>query len=302
MSVLTVGESLGLLDPPAPGPLRLGMPLTLRFAGAESNMAIALARLGVGVRWISRVGEDPIGALILNALAREGVDTRYAIVQPGRTGMFIKWREDGRTSVLYHRRGSAACDLCPGDVPEQALDGVRIVHVTGITMAISQSAAELVLDLVARAKRRGITVVFDPNFRPALPDKPAAAAARTLPALASADWYLCGLEEGNLLWGTGTAAELAQAIPIPSVIRLGAGGALVGGERIPPAATLHVTDEVGAGDAFAAGFIFGLLRGWPPPACVRAANLLAGRALLGTGDWETLPLLGEVEAELEALA
>lgn len=302
MSVLTVGETLGLLDPAEPGPLRLGMTLTLRFAGAESNMAIALARLGVAVRWVSRVGEDPIGALILAAMEREEVDTAYAIAQPGRTGVFMKWREDGRTSVLYHRRGSAACDLRPGDVPDEALDGVRVVHVTGITMAISPSAAELVLDLVERARQRGITVVFDPNFRPALPDTPAAAAARTLPALRSADWYLCGLEEGNELWGTTTAAELAQAIPIPSVIRLGAGGALVGGERIPPAATLRVTDEVGAGDAFAAGFIFGLLRGWPPPACVRAANLLAGRALLGTGDWETLPLLAEVEDELAALA
>ncbi len=186
MSVLTVGETLGLLDPAEPGPLRLGMPLTLRFAGAESNMAIALARLGVDVKWISRVGEDPIGALILEAIKREGVDTRYAVAQPGQTGVFVKWREDGRTSVLYHRRGAAACDLRPGDIPDEALDGVRVVHVTGITMAISQSAAELVLDLVGRAKRRGIVVVFDPNFRPALPDNPAAAAARTLPAARSA--------------------------------------------------------------------------------------------------------------------
>jgi 2-dehydro-3-deoxygluconokinase len=278
------------------------MPLTLRFAGAESNMAIALARLGVAVTWVSRVGEDQIGALILAALAREGVDTRYVIAEPACTGLFIKWREHDRTSVLYNRRGSAACALRPGDVPDEALDGVRVVHVTGITMAISESAAELVLDLIARAKQRGITVVFDPNFRPALPDTPAAAAARTLPAAASADWYLCGLEEGNLLWGTSTAAELAQAIPVPCVIRLGAGGALVGDKRIAPASTLRVADEVGAGDAFAAGFIFGLLRGWPPPACVRAANVLAGRALLGTGDWETLPRLSEIATELGASA
>jgi 2-dehydro-3-deoxygluconokinase len=301
LSVLTVGEALGLFDPAESGPLRLGMPLTLRFAGAESNVAIALARLRVPVSWISRVGEDPIGALIVAAMAREGVDTSYVVTQPGRTGVFMKWREDGRTRVLYHRRGSAACDLRPADIPDAALEGVRVVHVTGITMAISDSAAELVVDLVARAKRRGIIVVFDPNFRPALPDTAAAAAARALPVLEHADWYLCGLEEGNVLWGTSTAAELAEAIPVPSVIRLGADGALVGGERVAPTAELRVIDEVGAGDAFAAGFEFGLLRGFAPPTCVRAANLLAGRALLGTGDWETLPRLDEVEAEIAAL-
>lgn len=302
MSVLTVGETMGLLDPAEAGPLRLGMPLTLRFAGAESNVAIALARLGVAVTWISRLGEDPIGGLIVSALQREGVDTRFVARQPGRTGLFLKWRESGRSRVLYHRAGSAACALRPQDVPDSALEGVRLVHLTGITMAISESAAELVLDLARRARRRGITVVFDPNFRPALPDSATAAAARQLAVLESVDWYLCGLEEGNALWGTASAAELAAAIPANSVIRLGADGALVGGERIAPVAALSVVDEVGAGDAFAAGFEFGLLREWEPPACVRAANLLAGRALLGTGDWETLPVLAEVERELAELA
>jgi 2-dehydro-3-deoxygluconokinase len=298
VSVLTVGETLGLLDPGEAGPLRLGMPLTLRFAGAESNVAIGLARLGVPARWISRLGEDPIGDLILAALEREGVDTSFVLRQPGRTGIFLKWREHGRTSVLYHRAGSAACSLGPADVPDDALEGVRLVHLSGITMALSDSAAELVLDLAARAKARRIPVVFDPNFRPALPDTPVAAAARHLPLLESVDWYLCGLEEGNLLWGTDSAPDLADAIPVASVIRLGAGGALVGGQQIQPPAVIDVVDEVGAGDAFAAGFIFGLLRGWEPRTCVRAANLLAARALTGSGDWETLPLLGEVAEAL----
>jgi 2-dehydro-3-deoxygluconokinase len=301
VSVLTVGETLGLIDPGEAGPLRLGMPLTLRIAGAESNVAIALARLGVAVRWISRLGEDPIGDVILAALESERVDTRFVARQPGRTGMFIKWREDGRTSVTYHRAGSAACSLSPADVPDEALEGVRLVHLSGITMALSEGAAELVLDLAARARARGIAVVFDPNFRPALPDTPAEAAARQRPVLESVDWYLCGLEEGNLLWGTSNATELAKAIPVASVIRLGANGALVGGREIRPAAVIEVVDEVGAGDAFAAGFIFGLLRGWDPAACVRAANLLAGRALSGTGDWETLPHLAEVSDALGAL-
>ena len=145
------------------------MPLTLRFAGAESNFAIALARLGIDVAWISRLGRDPFGDLILAAVAGEGVETRWVLRDDAPTGLFCKWRAGGRSHVTYRRAGSAASRLQVGDVPDEALDGVRVVHLTGITMAISESARELVLDVARRAKERGATVVFDPNFRPALP-------------------------------------------------------------------------------------------------------------------------------------
>src|SRR5262249_41966717 len=108
-------------------------------------------------------------------------------------------------------------------------------------------------------------------------------------------------EEGTGLWGTTSEAELARAIPVKSVIRLGDRGALVDGQLLPPPRAVDVVDEVGAGDAFAAGFAFGLLRGWPPATCVRAANLLAAHALVRTGDWETLPRLDDIRDELAGL-
>jgi 2-dehydro-3-deoxygluconokinase len=301
VTVLTAGETMGLLDPAEEGPLRLGMSMTLRFAGAESNFAIALARLGVPVRWISRVGRDALGALIVSALEGEGVDIGFVGSHEGRTGAFVKWRESGRSRVAYYRAGSAASALCPADAPDATLEGVRLVHLTGITMALSDSARALVLDLARRAKDRGLTVVFDPNFRPALPDTVEAAAERQRPLLDYVDWYLCGFDEGNGLWRTASAADLARAIPVKSVIRLGHRGAVVDGEIVPPARAVDVVDEVGAGDAFAAGFAFGLLSGWTPPICVRAANLLAAHALAGTGDWETLPRLNDVRDDLAAL-
>ena len=142
-----------------------------------------------------------------------------------------------------------------GDVPDEALEGVRIVHLTGMTMAISESARELVLDVARRAKERGATVVFDPNFRPALPDTPEAAAERQLAVLPYVDWYLCGEGEAELLWPRGE-------IPCRSVVRIGARGARVDGVEVPPPRMAAVVDEVGAGDAFAAGFVYGLLHGW----------------------------------------
>jgi 2-dehydro-3-deoxygluconokinase len=282
---------MALLDPLEDGELRLGMPLTLRFAGAESNFAIALARLGVDVVWVSRLGHDSFGDLILEAVGREGVNTRWVRRDTAPTGVFCKWRSQGRTNVTYRRTGSAASQLRVGDVPDEALEGVRVVHLTGITMAISASARELVLEVARRARERGATVVFDPNFRPALPDTPEAAAARQLAVLEHVDWYLCGDGEAQLLWPGGE-------IPVPSVIRVGERGAVVDGVEVPPPRTASVVDEVGAGDAFAAGFVYGLLHEWTPTECARAGNVIAAGALAGSGDWETLPRLDDVRADL----
>jgi 2-dehydro-3-deoxygluconokinase len=290
-SVLTLGETMALLDPQEDGGPRVGMPLTLRFAGAESNFAIALTRLGIEVTWISRLGRDPFGDMIEIGLGREGVDLRWVVRDDAPTGLYTKWRSDGETRVTYRRAGSAASQLRVGDVPDEALADVRLVHLTGITMAISESACELVVDVARRAKEHGATVLFDPNFRPALPDTPEAAAVRQRAVLPYVDWYLCGRAEADLLWA-------GEEIPIPSVIRIGERGAIVAGVEVPPPRTATVVDEVGAGDAFAAGFAYGLLRGWPTLHCVHAANVIAARALAGTGDWETLPFLAEVRTDL----
>lgn len=290
-SVLTCGETMALLDPQEDGGLRVGMPLTLRFGGAESNFAIGLTRLGVEVAWISRLGRDPFGDMIEIGLGKEGLDLRWVVRDDAPTGLYTKWRSDGETRVTYRRAGSAASQLRVGDVPDEALAGVRLVHLTGITMAISESACALVVDVARRAKEQGAIVLFDPNFRPALPDTPEAAAVRQRAVLPYVDWYLCGRAEADLLWPNGE-------IPVPSVIRVGARGAIVGGVEISPPRTAAVVDEVGAGDAFAAGFAYGLLQGWAPAQCVHAANVVAAGALAGTGDWETLPWLADISDDV----
>ena len=297
---------MALLDPIGEGELHAGTEFTLRIAGAESNFGVALARLGVAVTWISRLGSDPFGDVVHRTLSDEGFDLRYVTRDPvAPTGLFFKWRVGGRSRVLYHRKGSAASLLGAADVPTVALDGVSLVHLTGITMALSESARGLVLDLAARARERGITVLFDPNYRPPLwpgPERCAAVQSQVLPFV---DWYLCGLEEGGLLFGTDTAEDLLQALRdagVSGAVRVGEGGAVVldpnGPVVVPPPRLHEVRDEVGAGDGFAAGFAYGLLRGWGAVDCARAGNLIAGSALGGTGDWETFPRLAEIEEEL----
>ncbi len=309
--VLTAGETMVLLDPLDDGAPSMGSRFDVRVAGAETNYGIGLTRLGIGVRWVSKIGDDPFGGIIAEALGDEDIDLGYLQREPGApTGVFFKWRSAGRSHVFYYRKGSAASRLGPEDVPEGAFDGIAHVHLTGITMAISESAGELVVDLARRASQRSITVSFDPNFRPALWKSPRAALDAHLCVLPYVDWYLCGLEEGHLLFGTGTERRLVDAVEDAGagnvVVRVGERGVIVreGADlvTVAPPKLESVLDEVGAGDGFAAGFTYGLLQGWAPHRCAQAGNLIAGAALRGTGDWETLPYLGEVQSDLQAIA
>jgi 2-dehydro-3-deoxygluconokinase len=295
---------MALLDPVRDGELELGATLTLRIGGAESNFAVALARLGVGVRWISRLGADPLGQVIAQTLTREGIDLAFVRRdEAAPTATFFKWRSGGRSSVLYYRRGSAASGLTAADVPDEALEDVELVHLTGITMALAPAARELVVDLARRARERGSTVLFDPNWRPALWSSPREADAAQREVLPFVDWYLCGEEEGALLLGVGSPEATIEAVRAAgardAVVRLGVRGALLrdgdGFLVVAPEQEEQVVDEIGAGDGFAAGFAYGLLHGFAPSECARIGNLIAATTLRGTGDWETTPYLAEVE-------
>jgi len=178
------------------------------------------------------------------------------------------------------------------------------VHLTGITQALSEGARSLVQRVAEGAQRAGAAVTFDANYRAALwPDAAAARQAqeRLLPLV---DWYFCGEDEARALWGEGDPGVLTQRIRSAGargvVMRVGEQGAFVGAELVPPPRLVAVRDEVGAGDAFDAGFVYAMLRGLPPRACALVGHLVAARALRGTGDWETLPHLREVEGELAA--
>ncbi len=303
MSIVTLGETMALFDPMEDGAPRTGMSYTFRFAGAESNFAIALSRLGMQVRWISRLGEDPAGDLIIDTLATEGVDTRWVTRDPAAgTGAFMKIREGGMTRVQYFRRGSAASKLSPADVPDEALVGMRVAHLTGITLALSEGARALVGQVADRAKRRSAAVTFDANYRPALWSSAAEARKAQERVLPMVDWYFCGVDECRALWGPGEPEALGQRVRSAGargvVIRLGATGAYIDGAIVPPPRLVAVRDEIGAGDAFDAGFVFAMLLGCRPPTCVLAGHIIAATALTGTGDWETLPRLLDVQDAL----
>jgi 2-dehydro-3-deoxygluconokinase len=294
--VLTFGETMVLLDPETSGPIELDSRMQVRFAGAESNFAIGLSRLGIATEWISRLGDDSFGHMIVDTLEDEGVDVRRCTFDRTRqTGLFLKWREGPVTHRQYYRDNSAATTLDPHDV--LPLNG-EWLHLTGITMGLSGSAQRAVYEAARQAKTAGIKVSFDVNYRPAQWESPAAARNAALSVLPFADWIFCGLDEGREVFGATDTTDLHRIIvdsgASDSLIRVGTDGAWVTErgslKHVPiPDLVANVEDEIGAGDAFSAGFVFGQLNGKSPVESTVYGHRLAAKALAGTGDWETLP-------------
>lgn len=288
--VTCVGESMALVTPDPPAPLALGGPMRLDVAGAESTVACYLAMLGARAAWAGRVGDDPLGRLLLSRIGSYGVDTSLVEVDPAApTGVFFKDPGE-RTTVYYYRGGSAASRLGPGLVP--SLSG--LVHLSGITPALSPSCAALVEAVLDSAA----TVSFDVNYRPAL--WPVATAAPVLARLAArADVVFVGLDEARTLWGVAGPADVRDLLPGPAtiVVKDAANGAWCG-DTFVPAPPVEVVEPVGAGDAFAAGYLYGMLKDLPGPARLRLGHLVAGAALRVTGDVGALPPTGELMGAL----
>lgn len=295
--VVTLGETMILLRPATPGPLRHAPQFFRTFGGAETNVAIGLARLGHRVGWISRVGDDEFGRYIMAAVRGEGVDTTHLTLDPDApTGLMFKETRPGRESrVYYYRKGSAASRLGPEDLPSPYFRGARFVHLTGITPALSPTCRSAVLQALDLARQAGAAVSFDPNLRRKLWSE---TEARTvlLEIAARSDLFLPGIEEAEFLFGSGTEEELAaRALRHGAravVLKLGPRGCLVAdqsGMVQVPGFAVTVVDPVGAGDAFAAGLISGLLRGRALPEAARLGNACGALACTSYSDWEGFP-------------
>jgi 2-dehydro-3-deoxygluconokinase len=302
--VLTFGETMGLLHPDQIAPLSTARSFSLSIGGAESNVAIGLARLGVPVTWAGRVGADGLGQRIVRELRAEGV-TVAAVTDPDRpTGLMLKERRAaGRTSVMYYRKGSAGGALAPGDLAPALITAHRVLHVTGITPALSVSAMAAVRHAVGLARGCGALVSFDVNHRPKLWD--AATAAPVYRELArAADLVFAGAGEAAILVGQqADPATLARALgelgPAQVIVKLGADGceALIDGQQLTmPAIQVPVIDSVGAGDAFTAAYLAEWLAGEPAVVRLRTAVAAGAAACTTPGDWESAPSRADLVA------
>jgi 2-dehydro-3-deoxygluconokinase len=304
MDVVTFGETMVLFTPQTAGPLRFVNQFAKTIAGAESNVAIALARLGHQVSWVSRLGNDEFGLYIRNFIRGEGVDTSRVVFDDEHpTAVFFKEQQVGQeTKVYYYRKGSAASFLTPDDLDEQHLAQAKFLHVTGITPALSDSCLETTEHAVRLARKHDVTVVFDPNIRLKLWSKERAREVLNRIA-AQVDVVMPGMEEGALLTGAAAPEDISQRLLAQGakavVIKLGERGAFYSTadgqqEYVDGFPVKQVVDPIGAGDGFAAGFLSGLIRGWSYREAVRLGNRVGAFAVTVSGDVEGYPYWSQI--------
>ena len=305
LDVITAGETMVLGVPPRPGRLRHAGSLELKIGGAESNLAIALSRLGLSAGWAGYLGDDEPGQLVLDRIRAEGVDTsQVRRIERLPTGLYLREQIGTDVRVYYYRQGSAASTMQRDAFEPGYLGGAKFVHLTGITPALSEGCRAFVLWAAREAGASGARVSFDVNYRSKLwGTKEAREFAEEI--LPDVYLLLAGDEEARALWDRDDEAlvrELASLGPEEVVLKTGSAGtlALVDGEILEhPAFTVSEVDPVGAGDAFAAGYLAGHLWGLPAEERLRVANAMGALSVATLGDYEGLPDKDELRAFLQ---
>lgn len=301
LDVITIGEAMAMFVATETGDLAAVEHFMKRVAGAELNVATGLARLGLKVGWVSRVGKDSFGRFVLHSLAKEGIDAR-GVSEDSRyaTGFQMKSKVENGTDpiVEYFRKGSAASHLSPEDFRAEYFASARHLHLSGVAAALSESSYALLEQAATTMKAQGKTISFDPNLRPVLWKSEAEMVEKLNQLAFQADWVLPGIKEGMILTGQRTPEGIAdfyltrgvQAV----IIKTGGDGAwfkTAAGEQGAVAAIKvdNVVDTVGAGDGFAVGVISALLEGRTLQQAIRRGNKIGSLAIQVQGDSEGLP-------------
>ncbi len=291
--------------PARPGRLRHAPGLELKIGGAESNLAIALSRLGLSAGWISSLGDDEPGQLVLDRVRGEGVDTsQVRRIEGYPTGLYLREKVGGETRVYYYRRGAAASTMAPGAFDPHYLRGADFLHLTGITPALSEECRDFTLWAAREARENETRVSFDVNYRSKLwsPEEARSFVEEMLP---HTDLLLVGDDEARALWGREDekfVRELAAAGPREVVLKRGGEGCLgLVEERLiaQPVFDVEEVDSIGAGDAFDAGYLAGHLWGLDAEQRLRVANAMGALSVATLGDYEGLPDREELWAFLE---
>jgi 2-dehydro-3-deoxygluconokinase len=302
VDLLTLGETMVLLWPDGGGTLDDAPRYGRSCAGAESNLCIALSRLGHRTRWVSRLGDDPFGRFIHRTLTTENVDVLAPTVPDANTGVFFKERAlQGPRRVYYYRRNSAASYMDAGDISPELIGASRMIHVTGITPALSTTCRQAVLSAIELARAARVPISFDPNVRLQIWSDEDACREGLLPILREVDIVLMGHEDAAVLFPGIHEEDILNCVlalgPTTAVLKLGDRGAIGirGDERLQVEVyTVQVVDTIGAGDGFDAGFLAGTLRGLPFQECLDLGARVGAAAVAAEGDWEGYPYWDEL--------
>ena len=302
--MITIGETMAEFVSPQPGYLRYMKNYELHAAGAETNVAIGVCKLGHSASWISRLGKDELGIFIQNSVRAEGVDTTYLKRDPEHnTGVMFKQVLTGReTSMFYYRENSAAANMTPDDLKPEMFEGADVLHLSGITPVLSESCEAMIERAVELAKCAGLKLSFDPNIRRKLwKDRDYTPVIKKL--CDESNILMLGVKEAEVLYGTTDKGQIADLFFANSeakylAIKDGGNGAFVadrnGRYAIPPYPCKPV-DPTGAGDAFNAGFLCGLMEGRSIEVAGKIAAIAGAKATESYGDMEGYPTYEDMQ-------
>lgn len=296
--IITLGETMAVFSPKTTGPLRYVNDYTTLFAGAESNTAIGVQKLGRSAEWFSRIGDDELGQYILNKIRAEGVDTSHVIIDPEhRTGLMLKeFSLANETKVFYYRENSAASHMNADDISDDLIKHTKILHFTGITPILSEDCHNMTLNAMKIAKEHNVLISFDPNIRLKLWGTKDYT-HMIIDILKNVNIAMLGLDEANYLFQTRQVEDvlniLFQSEHVKYVaLKDGANGAYVANRLethfIAPY-PCNCVDPIGAGDAFNAGFLVGILDNEPLKTCGEIAGIVGALCTQTPGDIEGIP-------------
>lgn len=305
---VTIGETMISLVSNNQNPIQYGTNFSMRIAGAESNTAIGVQKLGHQAGWISRIGNDEFGHYLLRMIRAEGIDvSQVSLCSEHKTGIMFKSISMSRdTLITYYRDLSAATYMTPSDINEAYIANAKILHLSGITPILSKSCYETVQCAIEIAKSHGVKISFDPNIRLKLwRNNDYSHIIKDI--ISKSDIILMGISEANHIFHTDIIENITDTIFTHShaqhvALKDGKNGAWVanGGELlfIPPVECSSV-DSVGAGDAFNAGFLSGILDKKDLKTCGLMGGIAGAYATSTYGDIEGLLSKNEMYEILE---
>lgn len=307
LDVITIGDGMVTMNPKSKGPLRYVADFERKVGGAELNLAIGCARLGMKAGWISRLGDDEFGRYIYNFARGEGIDvTNVKLMEGFTTSVNFKeiW-EDGAGRTFYYRMNSPTLTMKAEDLPLEDIKNSRILHITGVFSAIRQNDMSVIHKAIETAKNNNVLVAFDPNIRLKLWSKEEARQCLTQ-LLPYVDIMLTGEEEAEFLLGISDLDEMIRKFTEYGIgriaIKQGSAGSVGYYEglkiNMPAVKVNTIADTVGAGDGFDAGFLLGTVRGWPLERTLTFANTVGSMVVSVSGDNEGLPYYEEVLQKL----
>jgi 2-dehydro-3-deoxygluconokinase len=312
--ILSLGEALVEFSVEGEEPLSEARRFVRGFGGDTANFAVAVSRLGGRAGYLTRLGDDEFGASLLALWANEGIDSRFVVRDPEAcTGLYFISRAGRQHRFTYYRRKSAASRMRPEGLPAEYIRQARLLHVSGISQCISESACDTVFAAMTIARQAGLTTTYDPNYRAKLCPLDRAQAV-IHQAVSMADIVFPSLEDGRALTGLESAEDIARFYldlgPSTVALKLGGEGALLavresrsnGGairlRRFEPCPVSPV-DMTGAGDTFDGAFAVGYVAGWSLEKCMRFANAAAALTTTGLGAVAPIPRLEAVDMILD---